>query len=80
MSSRIESYQVPSGLSGGDWRRAVVQARRFGVEILSAEATAVLEGPYRFLKLADGAEVVVTPCWLPPAYSGASWTLQGSNV
>ena len=57
MSSRIENYLgFPSGLSGGDLaRRAVVQAKRFGVEILSAEATAVkLEGPYRLLQLADG--------------------------
>ena len=37
MSSRIENYLgFPSGLSGGDLaRRAVVQARRFGVEILA---------------------------------------------
>src|SRR5213078_730469 len=49
MSSRIENYLgFPSGLSGGDLaRRAVVQARRFGVEILSAEATVLrLDGPY----------------------------------
>ena len=40
MSSWIENYRIPSGLSGGDLaRRAVVQAKRFGVEILSAEAT-----------------------------------------
>ena len=60
MSSRIENYLgFPSGLSGGDLaRRAVVQARRFGVEILSAEATALrLNGPYRLLKLADGEEL-----------------------
>jgi thioredoxin reductase (NADPH) len=38
MSSRIENYLgFPTGLSGGDLaRRAVVQAQRFGVEILSA--------------------------------------------
>src|SRR6266513_4768645 len=60
MSARIENYLgFPTGLSGGDLaRRAVVQARRFGVEILSAEATALrLDGPYRLLKLADGAEL-----------------------
>src|SRR5919109_88057 len=54
MSSRIENYLgFPSGLSGGDLaRRAVVQAQRFGVEILSPqEATNLrLEGPYRFVK------------------------------
>ena len=73
MSSRIENYLgFPSGLSGGDLaRRAVVQARRFGVEILSAEATAVrLEGPYRFLKLADGAEV---SCHALLVATGVQW-------
>jgi thioredoxin reductase (NADPH) len=40
MSSRIENYLgFPSGLSGGDLaRRAVVQARRFGVEILAPQS------------------------------------------
>src|SRR6202012_5808331 len=43
LSSRIENYLgFPSGLSGGDLaRRAVVQAQRFGVEILSQEAVGV---------------------------------------
>lgn len=61
MSSRIENYLgFPSGLSGGDLaRRAVMQAQRFGVEILSPqEVTSLrLEGPYRFVKLADGSEI-----------------------
>jgi thioredoxin reductase (NADPH) len=60
MSSRIENYLgFPSGLSGGDLaRRAVVQAQRFGVEILSPqEAIDVrVEGPYRIVKVADGNE------------------------
>ena len=59
-SSRIENYLgFPSGLSGGDLaRRAVTQARRFGVEIVSPqEATAVrVEGPYRIVTLSDGTE------------------------
>src|ERR1700682_6484605 len=49
MSSRIENYLgFPTGLSGGDLaRRAVVQAQRFGVEILAAEADGIrTEGPY----------------------------------
>src|SRR3984957_18583153 len=39
MSSRIENYLgFPAGLSGGDLaRRAVVQAKRFGVEILAPQ-------------------------------------------
>lgn len=61
MSSRIENYLgFPSGLSGGDLaRRAVVQAQRFGVEILSPqEAVGVrVEGPYRIIKMADGNEI-----------------------
>jgi thioredoxin reductase (NADPH) len=61
MSSRIENYLgFPSGLSGADLaRRAVIQARRFGVEIISpSEAVGVrLEGPYKFVKLRDGSEI-----------------------
>lgn len=73
MSSRIENYLgFPSGLSGADLaRRAVVQARRFGVEILSAEATAIrLDGPYRFLQLADGAEL---SCHALLVATGVQW-------
>ena len=73
MSSRIENYLgFPSGLSGADQaRRAVVQARRFGVEILSAEATELrLDGPYRFLKLADGAEI---SCHALLVATGVQW-------
>src|SRR6185295_16277826 len=72
-SSRIENYLgFPSGLSGADLaRRAVVQARRFGVEILSAEATAIrLDGPYRLLKLADGAEL---SCHALLVATGVQW-------
>jgi thioredoxin reductase (NADPH) len=61
LSSRIENYLgFPSGLTGMDLaRRAVAQARRFGVEILSPQEVVGLriEGPYRYLKLADGAEI-----------------------
>jgi thioredoxin reductase (NADPH) len=61
LSSRIENYLgFPSGLTGGDLaRRAVAQAKRFGVEILSPQqATGIrADGPYRYLKLADGSEI-----------------------
>ena len=61
LSSRIENYLgFPSGLTGGDLtRRAVAQARRFGVEIISPqEATALrVDGPYRYLRLNDGTEL-----------------------
>lgn len=59
-SSRIENYLgFPAGLSGADLaRRAVTQAQRFGVEILSQEVTGLrLQDQYRILTLADGAEV-----------------------
>jgi thioredoxin reductase (NADPH) len=61
MSSRIENYLgFPSGLSGGDLaRRAVAQARRFGVEILTPQqVTGVrVEGPSRIVKLAEGTDI-----------------------
>ena len=61
LSSRIENYLgFPSGLSGGDLaRRAVTQARRFGVEILAPQEVIRLrvEGPSKVLALADGTEV-----------------------
>jgi thioredoxin reductase (NADPH) len=60
-SSRIENYLgFPTGLSGADLaRRAVAQARRFGVEILAPqEVSGVrIEGPSKMITLADGTEV-----------------------
>ncbi len=60
-SSRIENYLgFPVGLSGGDLaRRAIAQARRFGVEILAPqEGKGVrVEGPTRVLTLEDGVEI-----------------------
>jgi len=61
MSSRIENYLgFPSGLSGADLaRRAVAQARKFGVEILAPQEVKKLrvEGPSKFATLSDGTEV-----------------------
>lgn len=61
LSSRIENYLgFPSGLSGSVFaRRAVDQARRFGVEIVSPqEATAVrVDGSYKYVRLSDGSEI-----------------------
>jgi thioredoxin reductase (NADPH) len=73
MSSRIENYLgFPNGLSGGDLaRRAVVQAQRFGVEILSQEAVgARTEGSYRIVKLADGNEI---SCHALMIATGVQW-------
>src|SRR6476660_5031826 len=90
MSSRIENYLgFPAGLSGNDLaRRAVVQAQRFGVEILSPqEAVGVrTEGSYRIIKLADGNEI---SCHALMIASGVQWRrleapgidrLQGAGV
>jgi len=60
-SPKIENYLgFPTGISGDDLtRRAVSQAKRFGVEILSAqEASRVaVKDTYRIITLSDGAEV-----------------------
>jgi thioredoxin reductase (NADPH) len=60
-SSRIENYLgFPVGLSGWDLaRRAVAQATRFGVEILTPQEVCGLrvEDPYRYIQLADGTEL-----------------------
>ena len=90
MSSRIENYLgFPAGLSGGDLaRRGLVQAQRFGVEILSPqEAVGVrIEGPYRIIKLADGNEI---SCHALMISTGVQWRrldapgiarLQGAGV
>jgi thioredoxin reductase (NADPH) len=90
MSSRIENYLgFPNGLSGGDLaRRAVVQAQRFGVEILSPqEAVGVrTEGSYRIIKLKDESEI---SCHALMVATGVQWRrleapgidrLQGAGV
>src|SRR5579871_1102183 len=89
MSSRIENYLgFPTGLSGADLaRRAVVQAQRFGVEILAQEVVGVrIEGPYRIIKLADGSEI---SCHALMIATGVQWRrldavgvdkLQGAGV
>jgi thioredoxin reductase (NADPH) len=90
MSSRIENYLgFPAGLSGNDLaRRAVVQAQRFGVEILSPQEVVGVrtEASYRILKLADGNEI---SCHALMIASGVQWRrleapgidrLQGAGV
>jgi thioredoxin reductase (NADPH) len=90
MSSRIENYLgFPNGLSGGDLaRRAVVQAQRFGVEILSPQEVVGVrtEGSYRIIKLADGNEI---SCHALMIATGVQWRrleapgidrLQGAGV
>ncbi len=90
LSSRIENYLgFPSGLSGADLaRRAVMQAQRFGVEIIAPQEVVALrpEGPYRILKLADDSEIT---CHAVLIATGVQWRrldvpgmdrLQGAGV
>ena len=90
MSSKIENYLgFPAGLSGGDLaRRAVTQAKRFGVEILAPQSATSLrvDGPYRMLKLADDTEI---SCHALMIATGVQWRvldvpgierLQGAGV
>ena len=90
MSSRIENYLgFPIGLSGGDLaRRAVVQAQRFGVEILAPQEALGIrtEGSYRIIKLADASEI---SCHALMIATGVQWRrleapgidrLQGAGV
>lgn len=73
-SSRIENYLgFPSGLSGADLaRRALAQAQRFGVEVLSPVHVRALrtDGPYKVLELANGAEIA---CHALMLASGVDW-------
>jgi len=73
-SSRIENYLgFPSGLSGADLaRRALTQAQRFGVEVLTPQTVTGLrlEGPYRILTLEGGAEVA---CHVLMLSMGVAW-------
>jgi thioredoxin reductase (NADPH) len=61
MSSRIENYLgFPAGLSGHDLaRRALTQAQRFGVELLTPQEAVSLRaaGPARIVTLSDGSEL-----------------------
>ena len=60
-SSRIENYLgFPAGLTGGDLaRRAVIQAYKFGTEILTPQEVTRIrtEGQYRIITLVNGDEL-----------------------
>jgi thioredoxin reductase (NADPH) len=90
LSSKIENYLgFPSGITGSDLaRRAVMQAKRFGVEIVCPQKATGLrvEGPYRYVKVADGSELV---CHAVLLATGVEWRklsvpgverLQGAGV
>jgi thioredoxin reductase (NADPH) len=90
LSSRIENYLgFPQGISGSELtRRAVAQAQRFQVEMLAPQEVESLriDGPYRFLKLANGSEI---SCHALVIATGLQWRkldipgmdeLQGAGV
>jgi thioredoxin reductase (NADPH) len=90
LSSRIENYLgFPQGISGSELtRRAVAQAQRFQVEMLAPQEVENLriDGPYRYLKLADGSEI---SCHALVIATGLQWRkldipgiddLQGAGV
>lgn len=82
LSSRIENYLgFPAGLSGSDLaRRAVAQARRFGVQILSPQEALRLrvDGPYRIVQLGDGTEI---SCHALLIATGVQWrTLDAPGI
>lgn len=60
-SSMIENYLgFPNGVTGADLaRRAAMQARRFGTEVLVSSSATKLrrEDPYRIVELSNGTEV-----------------------
>ena len=61
LSARIENYLgFPAGLSGRDLaNRAVAQARKFNVEIVSPQTVSemTVENSYKILKLSDGSRI-----------------------
>lgn len=90
LSSRIENYLgFPSGLSGADLaRRAVAQARRFGVQVLCPQQAIGLRvaDHYRHVTLSDRSELV---CHAVLLAMGVQWRkldipgldrLQGAGV
>jgi thioredoxin reductase (NADPH) len=73
-SSRIENYLgFPNGIHGGDLMgRAADQAKRLGAEILTPQEVVRLraEDPYRYVRLADGSEIV---CYAVILAMGVAW-------
>jgi thioredoxin reductase (NADPH) len=64
-SSRIENYLgFPEGVRGEDLaRRALIQATRFGAELLTQKAIGIrTENNYNIIQLADGREVSCHAC------------------
>jgi thioredoxin reductase (NADPH) len=76
-SSRIENYLgFPSGLSGQDLaRRALTQARRFEVEVLSpVDVTGMrVDGPFKHLQIGNGSSASEISCKALVLTMGLAW-------
>jgi thioredoxin reductase (NADPH) len=83
-SSRIENYLgFPQGLSGAELaRRATIQSRRFGVEILTAQqAVGVrVEDAYRYVLLDDSTELSCRALIIATGVSVRRLDVPGSDV
>jgi thioredoxin reductase (NADPH) len=82
-SSRIENYLgFPSGLSGADLaRRAVTQARRFGVEILAPQYAKALHvrDNYRHIVLGNDTEVTCHAVLVATGVSYRKLEIEGAD-
>ena len=83
-SPKIENYLgFPTGISGDDLtRRAVSQARRFGVEILSAQEAGRVEvkDSYRIIRLNDGTELSCHAVLMATGASFHTLKMPGANA
>src|SRR5215216_3936890 len=82
-SPKIENYLgFPTGISGDDLtRRAVSQAKRFGVEILSAQEAVhvAVKDPYRIVQLKDGSEISCHAVLITTGASFHALTMPGAR-
>ncbi len=83
-SPKIENYLgFPTGISGDDLtRRAVSQAKRFGVEILSAQEAKTIEvrDVYRIVRLNDGTEISCHAVLMATGASFHTLTMPGADT
>jgi thioredoxin reductase (NADPH) len=83
-SPKIENYLgFPTGISGDDLaRRAVSQAKRFGVEILSAQEAkhVFVKDGYRIVKLADATEISCHAVLMATGASFHTLTMPGADA
>lgn len=81
-TSLIKNYLgFPHGITGADMsRRALDQARQFHAEIVTQRATGLrIDGPYRFVQMADGREVSTHAVLLAPGVQYRKLTVPGAE-